>query len=204
MQTARQPPWAIPPALASELQLAYATPPRAYHSWHHISEVLGWFDRVAEAELWRDPLPPFAAILFHDAIYVAGQPDNELRSAQLARRSLLQHAWPGSADQLNRVLELIELTAQHGKLGAADVDGDAALFLDCDTAILAASAPVFDAYDAAIADEYQHVPAAAYRAGRSYFLRGLLHRPRIFLSEFFHRELDSTARNNLTRILQRY
>lgn len=54
-----------------------------------------------------------------------------------------------------RVKALILLTARHGRLQPQDVDEEAALFLDCDMAILAAPAAVFDAYDAAIAEEYR-------------------------------------------------
>jgi predicted metal-dependent HD superfamily phosphohydrolase len=101
---------------------------------------------------------------------------------------------------------LIALTARHAALSVADVegDGDAAQFLDCDIAILGAPPDRFDAYDAAIAVEYRAVPTDAFRAGRGAFLRTLLARPRIFLSERFHAELDGHARANLSRILAHY
>lgn len=209
MLHARHAPWPLPPALLAELQVAYATPPRPYHSLDHIQEVLGWFDQVADAGLWRDGLTVHAAILFHDAIYVAGRSDNESLSAQLAMRSLPLHRWPGSTEQLQRVAELIELTARHGKvtlaeLGNGERSHDAALFLDCDTAILASSPTSFEAYDAGIAAEYQHIPTLAFRMGRGQFLRSMLTQPRIFLSDFFHLRFDAAARRNLAAALQRY
>ena len=57
-------------------------------------------------------------------------------------------------------------------------------------------------YDAAIAAEYaQAVPPEAYAAGRARFLRGLLDKDRIFLSDYFHARLDTQARANLRRAL---
>ena len=102
-----------------------------------------------------------------------------------------------------RVEQLILLTARHGELAPDDVDAEAALFLDCDMAILAAPEPVFSAYDCGVAEEYKGVvPGFLYRACRR-FLQGLLRAPRIFLSEFFHQRLDSAARDNLRRQLGR-
>jgi predicted metal-dependent HD superfamily phosphohydrolase len=197
-------PWSISHELLQRLQAAYLVPPRAYHSWHHISEVLGWFDRVADAKLWHDPLPVFAAILFHDVIYEAGRSDNEAKSAQLARELLPTYDWPGTEKQLQQVADYIELTARHGKLLASQVGHDAGLFLDCDTAILAASPLDFDAYHSGIAEEYQHVPAALFQAGRIAFLKNLAAMPRIFLSDFFHENFDSAARANIHRVVGGY
>ena len=80
------------------------------------------------------------------------------------------------------------------------VDRDAALFLDCDMAILGAGPAVFDAYDRGIAAEYRgKVPGWLFRLNRRRFLKGLLARERIFLSDFFHARLDAQARINLRR-----
>jgi predicted metal-dependent HD superfamily phosphohydrolase len=99
----------------------------------------------------------------------------------------------------DRVGELIELTAKHGHIASAD--HDAALFLDCDMAIVGSSPETFAAYDQAIAVEYKHVPPDAYAAGRRAFLQGLLAKPRIFLTDYFHNRLDAQARANLQRAL---
>lgn len=71
-------------------------------------------------------------------------------------------------------------------------------------AILAAPAAVFDAYDEGIAAEYRgHVPSLLFRLNRRRFLAGLLERPRIFLSDYFHARCDAAARANLRRRLGR-
>jgi predicted metal-dependent HD superfamily phosphohydrolase len=187
-------PLELPAALVAELAAGYDEPGRVYHDASHIAEVLGWFDRVFEDVGWRDPATVYVAIVFHDAIYVPSAKDNEVRSADWLRRSNLPC-------DLSRAAALVELTARHGH--NSNVDRDAALFLDCDMAILGASPAAFDAYDAAIAHEYAAVPADAFRAGRRTFLQGVLAMPRIFLSDYFHELLDGAARNNLRRALAR-
>ncbi|MDB4957706.1 MAG: hypothetical protein JWO36_5275 [Myxococcales bacterium] len=192
MFEARYAPLRLPDPLTERLADAYHEPHRAYHTAEHVAEVLGWFDRVADDVGWRRPAEVYVAIVFHDAIYAPGAKDNEARSAAWAR----QVALPVDAD---RVAELIELTARHGSIDA--VDPEAALFLDCDMAILGAPPDAFDAYDHAIAIEYKQVPPEAYRSGRRAFLQGLLAKPRIFLSNYFHDRLDAQARANLRRAL---
>ncbi|HEY1813549.1 MAG TPA: hypothetical protein VGG74_14455 [Kofleriaceae bacterium] len=188
----RHQPLELPAALAAELAAAYGEPHRAYHDASHIAEVLGWFDRVADDLGWQDPATVYVAIVFHDAIYAPGATDNEARSADWVRRS-------GLPCDLARAAALVELTARHGHQVTAD--RDAALFLDCDMAILGASPAAFDAYDAAIAREYAAIPAEAFRAGRRNFLQGVLAMPRIFVSDYFHDQLDAPARANLTRVV---
>jgi len=140
------------------------------------------------------------AVLYHDAIHQAGRGDNEARSAQLARQEIGR--WlPDEGIDIDRVVQLIELTARHGAIGRQEVDEEAALFLDCDMAILAAAPAVFDAYDAGIAREYRPVaPGWIFRRKRRRFLKGLLARERIYLSDFFHARLDAAARANLRRV----
>jgi predicted metal-dependent HD superfamily phosphohydrolase len=187
----------LPPEVAGDLARRYAEPHRAYHTAGHIAEVLRWFDWAAERTGWREPVDVYLAIVFHDAIHEPLASDNEARSAALARDAVA--ASP-------RTQALIELTARHATLTLADVEGDddAAQFLDCDIAILAAPPDRFDEYDAAIAAEYSAVPTDKFRHGRGAFLRTLLARPRLFLSALFHAELDRSARGNLSRILAHY
>jgi predicted metal-dependent HD superfamily phosphohydrolase len=190
----RHVPLHLPDSLVRELETAYADPQRAYHNAAHVAAVLASYDEVADAIEWERAAEVYVAILFHDAVYVPGARDNEARSAAWAQRAGL----PVDGD---RVAALIELTARHGSLGPSDVDRDAALFLDCDTAILGAAPDVFDTYDAAIAREYSSLPADVYRAGRRAFLARLATAPRIFLSDYFHARLDGAARANIARAL---
>ncbi|HEU0036850.1 MAG TPA: hypothetical protein VFQ53_39845 [Kofleriaceae bacterium] len=193
---ARHAPYTVAPELERELVAHYSEPHRAYHNTTHIAELLQWFDVVADEVGWTNARDVYDAILFHDVIYDprAAHGDNERMSAALARRhGASEHA-----------AELILLTARHGSIVREAVDADAAHFLDSDTAILGAEPAAFDAYDAAIAREYAHVPPDAFEAGRGAFLAKMLAQPRIFLSDFFHARLDARARDNLGRALARY
>jgi predicted metal-dependent HD superfamily phosphohydrolase len=188
---------------------AYAEPPRAYHGFDHVLAVLRSFRAVADGPGWKRPVEAWLALLYHDAVYEAGRKDNEARSAGLAQAAIAR--WlPAAGIDAARVARLIELTARHGALERDDPElgrdaleaEDARLFLDCDMAVLAAPRAEFDAYDRGIAEEYRdHVPGWMFRRGRRRFLRDLLGRERIFLSDFFHERLDSSARANLRRVL---
>ena len=196
-------PLVLPDAQWTALEAAYASPPRAYHGWAHVQAVLGHYREVADGPGWRQPAEAWLAVLYHDAIYEAGRADNESRSAELARADVAQ--WlPAHGVDADRVAWLIRLTARHGELAADQVDADAALFLDCDMAILGADPAAFDAYDRGIAAEYRgKVPGWLFRLNRRRFLKGLLARERIFLSDFFHARLDAQARRNLRRAVTR-
>jgi predicted metal-dependent HD superfamily phosphohydrolase len=178
-------PFPLSAELKRALVDAYATPPRAYHTLEHILDVARHFSGLS----WQQPNDVFGAVLFHDAVYEVGRPDNEARSAALAA----QHG------QSARTQALIELTARHGKLTRAELDDEAAQFLDCDMAILAAEPRAFDRYEQQIAQEYVPVVGEeAYRFGRRRFLEGLLARPHIFFTSHFD---ERQARDNLRRAL---
>jgi predicted metal-dependent HD superfamily phosphohydrolase len=201
-------PLEIPEPMAALLQAAYAQPPRAYHHFGHVQDVLDQYAQVARDVGWSRPREVALAVLYHDAIYVAGRGDNEARSAALARQHLAR--WmPGAGIDAGRVAALIELTARHGRFAPADfgTDPDAddtRLFLDCDMAILGAPEDRFQRYDQAIAEEYRGVvPQWLYRRKRRAFLRGLLDRPRIYLSDYLHARLDARARQNLSHAIER-
>ena len=198
------PPLVLPPGQQASLEAAYAVPPRAYHDFHHVGEVLRHYQEVAAGPGWTQPREVALAVLYHDAIYEPGRSENEARSAQFAVEQIAR--WqPEAGIDARRVAYLIELTARHGQFVPADFDGDPApddvrLFLDCDMAILGAEPAAFDAYDRGIAAEYRGtLPGWLFRLNRRRFLKALLARERIFLSDFFHSRLDAQARANLRR-----
>lgn len=199
-------PLTLPTMMLSELEAAYATPPRAYHNFEHVQEVLHRFAEVTTGPGWTQPSEVYLAVLYHDAIYEAGRKDNEARSAELAMAQIARFLPETGIDTL-RVAELINLTARHGQFSPSDFgdDGfslDTRHFLDCDMAILGAEAAVFDAYDRGIAEEYRgHVPGFLFRLNRKRFLKGLLARERIYLSDWSHQRYDAAARANLRRAI---
>lgn len=199
MSTLTNSPLPIPEGLERALVDAYAHPPRAYHSFEHVREVL---QHYASVPAWKHPREVYLAVLFHDAIYLAGKSDNEAKSADLALEAIARWLPKKNVDTA-LVRRLIELTAKHGKLKRDELDDETRLFLDCDMAILGSTPERFDAYDAAIAEEYSSVPKLIFRFNRNKFLKHLLEVDQIFLSDFFHQRLDAAARANLRRTLGR-
>jgi predicted metal-dependent HD superfamily phosphohydrolase len=191
-------PFSLPRAIEARLRAAYATPERAYHNFEHVAEVLAHFESVPH---WDDPVSVAVAVLFHDAIYVAGRPDNELESARLMHSLLAETPLDMPCD-LARAESLILLTARHGSMCDGSFDLDTAHFLDCDMAILGAEPARYQRYEQQIGDEYAAVPAQLFRAGRMRFLEKLLSSPRIYLSETFATRLEQRARANLTSALK--
>lgn len=59
----------------------YQEPHRHYHTCQHIGEILQLIDQSVEPK--NKHIHVFAAF-FHDVVYVPGQSDNEIRSAELA------------------------------------------------------------------------------------------------------------------------
>jgi predicted metal-dependent HD superfamily phosphohydrolase len=192
----------LPERVWRELLERYSEPHRHYHDLVHIRELTKWYREVAEHVAWQFPREVFLALLLHDAIYEPTRSDNEELSAALAQALLREPGLAGIADA-ELVCRLILLTARHGSHDARTLAADEALFLDCDMAILAAPPAEFEAYEAGIKAEYVAVPEPIFNAGRAAFLRSLLERQHIFLSDYFQGRLEGSARSNVAAALQR-
>jgi len=184
-------------AALADLRRRYAEPQRRYHTIAHVRSVLTstqWLHDCGERV--DDPGKLAAAAWFHDAVYQPGAADNEARSASLAAAVL---AGLGVAEQHRRhVVDLVLATADH----AAEAN-DAAVLVDADLGILAAPAPVYVAYAAAVRAEYAFLPAPRFDAGRAQFITGMLSRPRIFTTATAVQRWEAKARRNLSAELRR-
>ncbi|ANV99975.1 phosphohydrolase [Bradyrhizobium icense] len=173
-----------------ELVAAYTAANRHYHNLAHIEDCLAVLARVdnlsaAEREILTE------AIWWHDVVYDPTRSDNEELSAQLAEQHVRE-------DIGAEVARLISLTKTH------DVQpGDrlGAILISIDLSILGAEPARYDAYAAAIRQEFIHVPEADYRAGRARVLSQFAARPVIFPDEAFAARYDAQARENLEREL---
>jgi predicted metal-dependent HD superfamily phosphohydrolase len=173
-----------------ELVAAYTAPGRHYHNLTHIEDCLGALARVENlSPLEREILS--AAIWWHDVVYDATRSDNEELSAQLAEQHVRE-------DLRQEVGRLIRLTKTH------DVQLDdrlGAILISIDLSILGAEPARYDAYAAAIRQEFIHVPEGDYRAGRARVLSQFAGRPVIFPDAAFAARYDRPARENLAREL---
>lgn len=182
--------WGALPAVAEQsaahVVARYDEPHRHYHDRRHLDEVLAVTDRLGA------PAEVEAAVWFHDAVYDPTARDNEARSAAYARVTLRAVGAP--APFVDEVARLVLVTAHHDP---APADHNGELLADADLAILGASPERYDEYRRDVRAEYGHLDIAAWRAGRSQVLRGLLERPNLFHDPALRDELEARARANL-------
>ncbi len=180
-------------AVRDELIVRYGEPHRRYHTMVHIEDCLA---QVAASTDMDDDQRALldAAIWFHDAIYDATRNDNEAESAKLAAERLAADGVAPTA--IDEVVRLILLTAGHS-VQADDVLG--ARLVSIDLSILGAEPDRYDAYAAAIREEYAHVPETLYRAGRAAILGRFLENEALFADPIWAKRFEAQAQANLTR-----
>jgi predicted metal-dependent HD superfamily phosphohydrolase len=199
LQGLSEPSWrGCEPELFQVVQQAYDSPGRVYHAWQHIEMCLREFKTLHFVE----PRTVLVALLFHDAVYVAGDSQNEARSAALAWQSLQRYSNLTTSEQ-DRVVQLIMLTANHHHHDTV-LDDDAAAFIDIDLAVLCSDWPTYQAYAQGVEREFcpSVVSPAMFRLGRRRFLQGLLSQPSIFLTPAMRERGEVVARRNLQREIE--
>ncbi|TMR98672.1 metal-dependent phosphohydrolase [Nonomuraea basaltis] len=177
-------------AVGAELIARWAEPHRRYHTLDHLAAVL---DAAAHLAGEADDLAAVRlAAWFHDAVYDGRPGWDEERSAQLAQSRLPRCGVP--AARIAEVARLVRLTAAHDTL--ADGDANGAVLCDADLAVL--GGPGYEAYAAAIRQEYAHVPGELFRKGRAEVLRRLLATPRLYRTARARELWEEPARANMT------
>jgi predicted metal-dependent HD superfamily phosphohydrolase len=184
------------PELFRRARQAYDSPGRHYHAWSHIEACL----REFALQDFDEPRAVLLALLFHDAVYVAGRKDNESRSAALAEALIARHC-DATPQERQAVTELILLTASHHAHDG--LSPDAARLIDIDLAVLGDAWPVYRAYADGVRREFcpSAVSPQAFVAGRSKFLRGLLGEPQLYATEWMRARREAQARSNIAREL---
>lgn len=178
----------------TRLAAAYGEPARVYHTVEHIQDCLAEFDLGRSTALRPDEVE--AALWLHDAVYLPGHPENEERSAQLARTGFAGAGAP--ADTADRIAGFVLATRHH----SIPKDSDATLVCDIDLSILGRTDEIFDRFEQQIRREYAWVPEPVYRNARSEILRGFLQRPSIYQTRHFRDRYEAPARENLARVLK--
>ena len=191
--------------LGESLLQAWEQPHRAYHHSGHLSQMLTDLDRLYTARTQGStPLALVLAAWFHDAVYEGAPGEDEIRSEQLASASLEPLVTAGllTGHELQMVSLLVRATATHELPESADLPAgyepaDIQFFLDADMAILAADSARYRRYLRGVRSEYSHCDDEAFRTGRTTFLRSILGRERVFLSEKGLQLWEEPARTNL-------
>lgn len=180
-------------AVLEELEAAWNSPGRVYHTLQHLDQVLTALDRLRnEAD---EPVAAELALWMHDVVWEPMAPDCEARSVRWMQERLGRSGLPSQL--LSHTSDLI-MSTRH--LPVPPASRDEAVVRDADLAILAAPAEEFDRYDRAIREEYSAVPDEQYRAGRSTVLQGFRERSELYFTRGM-RPMASAARRNLGRAL---
>ena len=171
---------------------SYETPGRCYHTWEHVIECL------EHLRLYRcdSPRNVFLAILFHDAVYAAGRPDNEEESAALAVATLEHYSTVPAVD-VAKVRRMISATSGH-RAEPSD-DNDLRVLLDIDMSILGAERARYQRYAGDVRREFASVvrDERRYRMGRLRFLQGLQARQSLFSTPLAFERWEAVARENV-------
>jgi len=170
---------------------AYSEPHRHYHDDRHLKECLAELDWVPALSAHEGRLLRWA-ILWHDAVYQPGQPDNEEKSAKLARSELMRC---GVAEEdAAEVARLIMATKVH-RVDPGDRLGR--LMVSIDLAILGSDPERYADYVHDVRLEYAHVNDSLWQTGRALVLKRLLGGDTLYPDSDFRARLEAQARSNM-------
>lgn len=170
---------------------------RAYHNLDHLREMIGHL-HASSTGIAPAAAPLFGlALIYHDVVYRAGRSDNEARSADRLVADLQPHGL--SAADADYCRRLIMATKHH--VPSASDNGDEALLIDLDLAVLARPAAGYTTYAAAVRQEFSLFPGFLYRRGRKKALSHFLNQPSIYQTAHFQDLWEQRARENMEREL---
>ncbi|MGB5255321.1 MAG: hypothetical protein WBN68_21635 [Sedimenticolaceae bacterium] len=181
-----------PKAIWDRVAQHYAEPHRHYHDQQHLAHCLDQID-LASGHI-DDADQVEMAIWFHDIINVPQAKDNEQRSAELFRSladSLFDPAF------IAAVVDLILVTTHREQPG----DADHQFICDIDLASFGCPWECFIRDSDAVKAEFPG-PEEDYFRGQAAFLKALLARPRIFMTDFFNARYEQQARDNIQLLLR--
>ncbi len=182
------------PHLLGRLLARHRERHRRYHTATHVGWVIRHVDDLAAHEPLDHLDEVIAAAFYHDAVYEPAYPANERASARLAGRDLDTLGW--SPESIERVVAMIEAT-EHTASADPGIDGDTAVLLDADLAVLGADPAGYAAYVTGVRQEYRHVDDDDWRTGRGAVLEQFLARPAIYRTPTGRARWEDRARANL-------
>jgi predicted metal-dependent HD superfamily phosphohydrolase len=180
--------------ILNDLIVSYSGEGRHYHTLEHISSMLLMVSRFKQ--YIHCELTVFLATWFHDAIQGIDI-DSEGESAKLAIRTLGDMNLPSSI--IHNVYQLIIATRKHDEVRAQDGN----IFIDIDMSILGVKRETYKAYMSSCRKEYK-VSDELYNKGRSNFLKNLLNKENIFLTELFRDKYEQQAIDNINYEISKY
>ena len=164
---------------------------RYYHTMQHISEMFELSHRCIKAN--ENTLLLYIAIFFHDVIYNPLSTTNEEDSV----KDFESYEFKIPENQSKIIKDLIMVTKHHRTDGSHLQN----LMVDLDLAVLGSDITRFNEYERQIRNEYSSYLDDEYNAGRIEFLKKILSRPTIFLTEGFQQEYETIARENMNKLV---
>lgn len=183
-------------ALWDEIEQAYTSKGRHYHTLDHLAYMLQLATRYRPSSEKFELL--LFAIFYHDIVYSPSRSNNEEKSAVLAEKRLNQLGLPKS--DIAYVSEMILATKAHQEHADAMIN----FLLDLDLAILGTDKQTYEAYSQAVRKEYSIYPDLLYKPGRRKVLQHFLAQPYIYKTSLFQQKFEEQARYNLQQELKRY
>lgn len=178
-------------SLFQALIACYSEPHRRYHTTQHLDECFAKLREIRVAATHPEEIE--LALWFHDAIYDVRRQDNEEKSAEWARSTVLRAGLPAL------IAERVHAMVMATRHDAVPMASDERILVDVDLSILGADTWRFTEYECQIREEYSWVPDILFRPKRRRVLKEFLERPRIFSTEQFFNAYEAKARANLRR-----
>jgi predicted metal-dependent HD superfamily phosphohydrolase len=176
----------------SKVERHYSEPHRVYHDRQHLAHCLEQLD-LADGLINR-PEAVEMAIWFHDIINEPSASENEQRSADYFRDLA-----GGQADRgfIETIARLILVTTHRGE----PTELDQQFICDIDLASFGCPWECFMRDSTAVKAEFIGTEEEYYR-GKKAFLKAMLARQKIFLTDFFNERYEQQARENIQRLLE--
>ena len=182
------------------LEGLYHDPIRVYHTRSHIDACLNHLDgldaKPEEGDIDRKLAE--LSLIWHDAVYLPGHPENEINSLALLEGLRFTLKVPPRASEAVRCIMATRHKAEEGAFGDVTV----AAVVDIDLAVLGRPSGTYLHYVESIRREFAHVSDAAWRVGRSGFLTQMLNRRRIYQLEHMRSLYETKARVNMATELE--
>jgi predicted metal-dependent HD superfamily phosphohydrolase len=173
----------------NEIHTNYSKKGRHYHTLSHLQNLLDVLTEVqSQIEDWDAVL---FALFYHDIIYNPTNNNNEEKSAELAKKRLLEISFP--EQRIAKCCSMILATKTH----AISTDSSTNYFTDTDLSILGQNQDAYIEYTKQVRKEYSIYPDFLYNLGRKKVLEHFLQMDRIFKTEYFFEKFEKQARENL-------
>ncbi len=179
----------------NEIHKSYSSKSRYYHNMAHIIQILEAVNEYS-AKI-QDISTMQLAAYFHDIIYSPKRKDNEVRSAALAVKKLMQLNYPSVL--IEKCKQYILATKDHSN---SLMDNDLDFLLDFDLEKLGAAWPEYLEYTRQIRKEYKIYPDIIYIPGRKKVLAHFLNLNRIYKTPAFYEKYELQARQNMEREME--